>query len=146
MTLGVFIIYAAAGGFIENYITELRSRLYKPLILELMFITTVFNMGIGILLASHNYFNEKRKEGSWKVDKYKLYFLCIPALFLSLLTWMYLWIPGSRPILETLQIVLPVRITSMNIFQILFGYTLVTSFYKSTNNSKPGLSDENMQS
>ncbi|SMP65717.1 hypothetical protein [Anoxynatronum buryatiense] len=133
ITLLIFVIYALVGQYIEDYINHYRMQTYNPLIVINMIVTMAFNSGVGILLAYDYFLNEKKKEGSWKVDKYKLFIICIPALFLSVGSWIYyLRIPVLSHIL---QLLVHLRITALNIFQILFGYTLTTSFFKNDSKS-----------
>lgn len=78
----------------------------------------IYSVG-GILLGLEKFILEVKKNGSWKVNWPKALFLGIPSFFLAL--GLFLLYPSPQFLSDTY--LLP-------IFQMAFGYILITSFIK----------------
>lgn len=94
--------------------------------------STVIFVILGVLLGVEKFIMERRKEGHWEVNVPKVIFLGIPTLYLAFGVFLnYLPIEFVN---QTLTY--PIRFFLMDnssywaIFQMLFGYVVVTSFYK----------------
>ncbi|MFZ7132368.1 MAG: hypothetical protein ACOWWR_08420 [Eubacteriales bacterium] len=96
-------------------------------------IITLFNIGIGLILGLEKFIQELKKEGSWKIDLSKIILMGIPSLYFSFGFFIaynqYLTII-SYPI----KILFNTNTYFMNIFQVILGFFIITSFYKFQSN------------
>lgn len=88
---------------------------------------------IGVLFGTAHMLKERKKQGDWKLNLGKMVIIGIPTFSLAYYPFIFfsfdaplhfLAIPGAffnKVILSN---------HTMHLFQILFGYTLITSFYK----------------
>ena len=88
---------------------------------------------IGMLFGTSHIFNERKKRGNWKINLGRILVIGIPTFIFAYYTILifsfdaplhFLAIPSS--FIEKVMI----RESTMHLFQILFGYTVMTSFYK----------------
>lgn len=97
---------------------------------NLLFINLISCGPIGLLLGFESFLNEYRKSGSWSIDIPKLIILCLPFLLLSAMPILIFNVGiGRLPIVGSI-ITIDNKLLSVTIFNILFGYFLITSFHK----------------
>jgi len=77
----------------------------------------VIKIGIGIILGLDHFFNERKKEGVWKINLPKMILFGLPSLYFSFSAF----VTGK---------LLIVSATNMALFQLILGFTIITSFYK----------------
>ena len=91
---------------------------------------------VGGVLGLKHIIREKNKEGRWKVNFPKLIIVGSPVLFISLYKiWIYNDVIFLRYIVpKALRNITVFSLTtsSVALFQLIFGYTLITSFYKTS--------------
>ena len=77
---------------------------------------------LGVLLGGCTFYKQLKKAGKWKVDKTRILILVIPLLVLS---------SGLIIIYAAHDFIIPVWIVEQEkLFQVVFGYILITSFKK----------------
>ncbi|WP_227847970.1 hypothetical protein [Clostridioides sp. ZZV15-6598] len=97
---------------------------------RLIFINLISCGPIGFLLGFESFLNEYRKSGGWNIDVPRLIILCLPFLLLSAMPILiFNFGIGRLPIVGSI-IITDNKLLSITIFNILFGYFLITSFYK----------------
>ncbi|UWD48189.1 hypothetical protein NYR90_16810 [Clostridioides difficile] len=97
---------------------------------KLIFINLISCGPIGFLLGFESFLNEYRKNGSWSIDAPRLIILCLPFLLLSAMPILIFNVGiGRLPIVGSI-IITDNKLLSVTIFNILFGYFLITSFHK----------------
>jgi hypothetical protein len=99
----------------------------------LLSVTSLIYMVLGALLGYEYLITEAEKSGHWKLNLPKFIFLVIPSLYLSLGLVLYFTDLGILyyPVVGLLLNSAKYSLTVMSVSQILFGYFIVTSFYKS---------------
>jgi len=88
---------------------------------------------IGAALGFENLLIEAKKEGTWKINFYKIVILGVPSLYFSLTYCIYYCnIDFIRNILSYPAAYLFAKNTNIFIgmFQVILGYSIITSFYK----------------
>lgn len=94
--------------------------------------STIIFIIFGALLGIEKFILERRKEGHWEVNLPKVILLGIPSLYLAF--GYYLYYCPIRFVQLTLtypiQFLLQGNSSFWPIFQMLFGYIVVTSFHK----------------
>lgn len=94
----------------------------------------LFYLCIGILLGLEHLLYETKKDGVWKINIPKLIVVAIPSLYFSLAFFLYY---NSNQFVQNI-LAYPAGIlmrggdylTSVSAFQILLGYSIISSFYK----------------
>ena len=117
-------------GIRKNAIKTFENNIYLNNILMI-----IFYGGIGFLLGLEHLIEEIKKEGVWQINIPKLVLMGIPSLYFSL----YIFIYCSSN--QFVQAVLgyPIGILSKGsasfiaVFQLILGYSIITSFYKKKN-------------
>lgn len=107
--------------FSRQCFVELSGRTFN----ELFIIgSMVINVLLGALLGIEGLLSEVKREGSWKANIPKLVLVVIPSLFMASSWFMFS--------LESFVLDIPVSVftANMGIFQLIFGYTFITSFHK----------------
>jgi len=112
--------YSFFGLNIINSISEHSAMLYD--FFSQAYISAIIFFILGVILGIPNLISEIKKEGKWKVNLPRLILIGIPSLFLSL-----------QIIFTIILQRLIFFYVSPSIFQIIFGYILITSFYKEKN-------------
>ena len=82
----------------------------------------------GFVLGLKTFNNERKKGGNWKIDLLRIVILGIPSFIIGLynvfLFWSYVWAANFTAMIlfdfSSFQLLM----------QILFGYAIITSFYK----------------
>jgi len=107
---------------------------FQPNLL-LLAICILINMIIGAILGFERFIKERRKDGRWKINLPKMILLGIPSFYVSIFQ-----IAFYSGVTYIARIMYPIAfisgltfggfITSFQIFQILFGYCVITSLYK----------------
>lgn len=82
----------------------------------------------GMVLGIENFYTEWKKSGHWRVNTSKLLIIGIPSFIISILFILYYIIYWLPIIIVNILSSYSLIVTFM---QILLGYTIMTSFYKS---------------
>jgi Trk-type K+ transport system membrane component len=95
-------------------------------------IMLIFYGGIGFILGLDHLIQEIKKQGEWVINIPKLVFMVIPSLYFSLAIFIYyVNIPFIRDVLSyPIGILLTGNANFISIFQLILGYSVITSFYK----------------
>lgn len=92
----------------------------------------IFYGSVGLLLGLEHLICELRKEGAWVVNLPKIVLMGIPSLYFSLATIIYF---SNIPFLSSpFGGLLARSAIFINVFQVILGYTIITSFYKANKN------------
>lgn len=124
--IGLFVYFNC---FMEVAFRKKMSETFKveAYIFVIMALTTV---AVGVVLGSEYFLTQMKESGKWKVNIPKLVVLGIPSLYLSAF-YIIALSENAAPILVTPIFRLFHLTTSfIPLFQIVFGYVLITSFYK----------------
>ena len=109
-------------------IRRLEFRIEISLLIPLI-ITTI---SIGLFLGLRHYLQERQKTGRWYINYFQLFVLGIPTLYISFIE-LILRIDVPNLYNLSLSITRVLDNTSFALFQVLYGYLLITSFSKTTN-------------
>lgn len=94
-------------------------------------ITFILYAAIGFLIGLEYLLKEKRKNGKWKVNLSKLILMGLPSLYFSLYFIFYCPVLFIRnALIQPIEFFLRVNMNLITIFQLLFGYIVITSLYK----------------
>ena len=102
---------------------------YNPYMQNIIMI--IFYGAIGLLLGLDNLIHEMEKEGTWKINIPKIVLMVIPSLYFSLPIFIYY---NNHFIINVLTY--PISLLLRNgtgffaVFQLMLGYSVITSFYK----------------
>jgi hypothetical protein len=110
------------GKYALDLLEKLQQKLYKPLYLQYNLITFAFCSLIGVAIGMEYFLKEKKAKGRWKVNIPKLVLMGLPSLCFSFNINGIL----GRP----LEFLLNSDLNLMIVFQVIFGYVIITSFYK----------------
>lgn len=117
------------------YITNLAKGYYSETFQMNFFLLTIMvliNVMLGILLGLEHLIKEIKTEGTWKINIPKLTLLGIPTLYCSIANFSiyspnkFLLYVFTKPLWSLLRY----DINILSFFQLMFGYIIVTSFYK----------------
>ncbi|TDT51281.1 hypothetical protein [Fonticella tunisiensis] len=102
----------------------------NPFLINMVMI--IFYGCIGLLLGLEHLINEINKEGTWIINSPKIVFMVLPSLYFSFAMFLYYSsIQFVRNILAyPVGILLESGTNFMHVFQLIFGYSIITSFYK----------------
>ncbi len=91
-------------------------------------ITTIFYVGIGLLLGLEHLISEIKKEGVWKLNLPKIILMVVPSLYFSFGIFIYY---NNLTVLSfPIGILMKNGTNFISIFQLILGYSIITSFYK----------------
>ncbi|HEY5587949.1 MAG TPA: hypothetical protein VIK86_03225 [Candidatus Paceibacterota bacterium] len=92
------------------------------------FLMIVFYGSVGLLLGLEHLICEIRKKGAWVVNLPKIVLMGIPSLYFSLAIIIYY---NNLPFLSfPLRGLIVSGANFINAFQVILGYSIITSFYK----------------
>lgn len=95
-------------------------------------IMLIFYGGIGLLLGLEHLIQEIKKQGKWVVNIPKLVLMGIPSLYFSLSIFIYY--SSSQFVREVLSYPTGILLNNggnfISVFQLILGYSIITSFYK----------------
>jgi len=101
----------------------------------------IISIAIGLLLGGEYLFREMKKEGKWKINLPKIILFGLPALYFSMAVfglgnplWANMIKHLSYTVCEVCGIV-SYWTGYVRIFQVIFGYVVITSLYKRTKNA-----------
>jgi len=125
ITLIVFAVYFK--GFVENIFQKEVGKSFR-IELYMLVSLALFTVIIGVALGVEHLMREAKCEGVWKLNIPKFIFLGMPVLYLASI---YITTFLFKSNLLFVSIYKLLNSTSLiTIFQILFGYIIITSFYK----------------
>lgn len=120
--LRVYITKAAKGYYNEAF----QMNFY------LLFAIVLINIAFGFLLGLEHLISEIKTEGTWKINIPKLIFLGLPSLYCTIANFsmyshnIFLQYIFTYPLWKLLSYDTGI----LSIFQLIFGYSVVTSLYK----------------
>lgn len=91
----------------------------------------IFYGSIGLLLGLEHFIHEKRKKGSWTVNFPKIVLMVIPSLYFSFA--MFIYYNNIAVLSFPIKVLIEDGTNFITAFQIIFGYSIITSFYKTNN-------------
>ncbi len=96
-------------------------------------IPIIINVGIGLVLGLEHLFQEIKKVGTWKINLPQIIFMVIPSLYFSLsVLFGFINNQFAKTIFYPVSILIGKGSISFTIiFQLILGFTIITSFYKS---------------
>lgn len=104
-------------------------------LLSLVILGIVLNVGFGFVLGLNIFIEEKRKEGKWMFNTNQALIIGVPILILSL-SEIFRYIPLNRMpstyreiqlnIVQSLEL----NFTSLQLVQVMLGFTIINSFRK----------------
>jgi hypothetical protein len=83
-----------------------------------------------MLLGAEYIWKEIKKAGGWKIKYLKLIIMGLPAAYLSFAYLIYL-----IPYLYPFKFMYSFNSGSFTVFQIILGYSIITSFYRADNSN-----------
>ena len=100
-------------------------------------IRILIGYSIGAILGFDHFIGEIRKEGKWRFSLSKVIILGLPSLYISL-TYVFFYSNVNVHFLQNiiaypLLSLLRYSPDSVSFFQLIFGYTIITSFNKTVN-------------
>jgi len=128
--LVIFSAYIFFSSKMFHILNEQRRNTFE-LVPGLIWSTVIFVV-LGVLLGMEKFILERRKEGYWEVNLPKVILLGIPSLYLAFGVFLnYLPLEfATQTLTYPLRFVLESNSSFWSIFQMIFGYIVVTSFYK----------------
>ena len=125
----LLIAYFISSHIALEYLNAQKNRTFVILPFEI-WTTVIYTVG-GILLGLETFILEVKKKGSWKVNWPKVIFLGIPSIYLALGIFIgYLPYSIRRILWHPFSLLYFSEIDLIPIFQLAFGYILITSFNK----------------
>ncbi len=127
--LSIFIVFSLLSSFLmsnpTNYLKQTTNEHFTILL-----ISTLVKIIFGILLALEFFLKQKKLRGPWKIDKFKVLFLVLPSLILSIYPLLYISSISFLPKYLEEFILNNTNSTITSFFSIILGHSLMTSFYK----------------
>ncbi len=121
----VVLIFAfLLSNYILTYLQELTRKTFQPL--PYFTFSIVLYVVLGALLGSEHLFIEIKKQGKWRINIPKLIFLGIPSL---VCVFPILFYPLIHSLLNNPALI--------SVIQVIFGYAVTSSFYKSSPEESP---------
>ncbi|OLS03036.1 hypothetical protein [Tissierella creatinophila] len=137
-----YILLIAALIYLDGYV-EKQQYIYQRETFNLSFvyfaISMIIKISIGLLLGLEYIIKEIRKEGNWKINLSKIILMVIPSLYFSM-SYLFMYLYNDNLIYRILTY--PGFIFIQNgsgfvfVFQLVLGYSLITSFYKQSKGIK----------
>lgn len=126
----ILISYITISNKMLIFLNEQRARTYD--IFPLMIWSTIIFILLGALIGLEKFMLEVRKEGLWKVNLPKIILLGIPSLYFAFgLALYYLPIKFVQQFfVYPIQFFLQGNFNFLSVFQMIFGYVIITSFIK----------------
>jgi len=95
-------------------------------------IMLIFYGGIGLILGLEHLIQEIKKQGKWVINIPKLVLMGIPSLYFSLSILIYYI--NSQFVRDILSYPIGILLNNspnfISVFQLILGYSIITSFYK----------------
>lgn len=82
----------------------------------------------GMTFGLEKFLSEKKRKGRWSINLYKLLILGIPSFLIGIYIILYFTLQFIPPLISLIFVNFSLFV---NFMQMIFGYTVVTSFYKS---------------
>ncbi|MTI81244.1 MAG: hypothetical protein FH758_10235 [Firmicutes bacterium] len=126
----------------EYVATQLKADFNETFRINLYFLTIAMfiNVGIGLILGLEHLISEVKKDGTWKINLPKITIMGLPSLYFSLTYFLGF---SNNQFLQKVFLVDPILSTLIKygtnfilIFQLIFGYVVITSFYKHSGKSE----------
>jgi uncharacterized membrane protein len=134
----LILILVFGGQYVLEDMREKAASTYQINIYLHGFITFFFYGGIGVLLGLEHFIREKKKDGKWSLNRPKLVLIGIPSLYFSASILLF-----YNSILSNTFLTYPIGVLLNNngshfltVFNVIFGYTIITSFYKKKINNE----------
>lgn len=83
---------------------------------------------VGIIFGFEKFLSERKQSGYWRINKHRLFIIGIPSFLMGIYYILYFTIPFIPSIISRVFID---HSLFVNFMQMLFGYIIITSFYKS---------------
>ncbi|MPN49602.1 hypothetical protein SDC9_197224 [bioreactor metagenome] len=119
----VFLGQHVFGVYKQSIQETFDSRLYYDIFM------IIFYGSIGLLLGLEHFIHEKRKKGPWAVNFPKIALMVVPSLYFSFT--MFIYYNNIDVLLFPIKVLIKDGTNFITAFQIIFGYSIITSFYKS---------------
>jgi hypothetical protein len=101
---------------------------FRPYYFNILMI--IFYGGIGLLLGLEHLICEIKKEGTWTINLPKIILMVIPSLYFSLA--MFIYYNNMTVLSFPIKVLIEDGTAFINAFQIILGYSVITSFYKNS--------------
>ncbi|OAA90026.1 hypothetical protein [Clostridium ljungdahlii] len=127
----IIIAFMYLAGYASIYLKKLQEA-FRTNIYQYGLITFILYAVIGFLIGLEYFLNEKDKNGTWKVNLPKLILIGLPSLYFSSYVFIF-YCPVSfirNVLIQPIEFFLRVNTNLISIFQLLFGYVVITSLYK----------------
>ncbi|GAA0182129.1 hypothetical protein SH2C18_45620 [Clostridium sediminicola] len=131
----IYIVIIFVMIYIRNYVIGLYTAYFQRefrINLSLLTISMLITIGIGLLLGIEYFISEIKKEGLWKLNFPKIILLGVPSLYFSITQFaVYCKNQFWQNIIGFPWLKLQINSSSyVTLFQLIFGYVIITSFYK----------------
>jgi hypothetical protein len=99
---------------------------FRPYYLNALML--IFYGGIGLLLGLEHLIGEIKKVGTWEINLPKIVLMVIPSLYFSLAIFIYY--NNISSLTFPIRLLIEDGTAFINAFQIILGYSIITSFYR----------------
>lgn len=147
---GIYIVYSIliilfvflCNHIVQKLTLQHRANPYMSQYL-IMGLSLIINFCFGAILGLEHIVREVKKEGVWKLNIPKAIFIGLPSLYFSLTLFIYYSNGPPFPFsLRSLEILATSKSNFTSLFQILLGYTVITSFYKNNEEININISND----
>jgi hypothetical protein len=128
----LILVMVFGGQYVLEGMREKAASTYQINIYLHCFINFFFYGGIGVLLGLEHFIKEKKKDGKWSLNRPKLVLIGIPSLYFSAAILLF-----YNSLISNTFLAYPIGVLFNNngshflaVFNVVFGYTIITSFYK----------------